>query len=413
VEKDPQAISIIFQMLLPVFENAILTTHRSKFVQFIVFYICGKTLSSQESSHELNREFAGRLIEAVLDPSLATVTRQSAACYLASFISRAMYTHSDTACEVVAALLRWAEAYLAVFQDEATTSGRRDDRSLCELHALFYTVCQSAFYIMCFRGAETHCLYDEAVHFWASSQKSQESPYPELDHIDISPKRWERICSHKLQPLKYCLESVREEFILVAHAFKLLPIELIRDLDFESEQQSSRNKRRGKLINTPVTSLAGRRQTGGVGGLGHGCNPLDSFFPFDPYLLKHSHAYVDPIYRNWEGGLQEMDDEPLLKDADNNNDSDDGEDMEDNGETDDDGEENYDSDVNEAISHMETKNLSSSLENGNHQISPSAEVGTTHSFGVSAQQYRQTQSTAWSRALKRPRAPSLAENGSW
>ncbi|CAN0477912.1 unnamed protein product, partial [Laminaria digitata] len=36
------------------------------------------------------------------------------------------------------------------------------------------------------------------------------------------------------------------------------------------------------------------------GGLGRGSNPLDSFFPFDPYLLRRSHAYVDTIYNTWQ-----------------------------------------------------------------------------------------------------------------
>lgn len=37
-----------------------------------------------------------------------------------------------------------------------------------------------------------------------------------------------------------------------------------------------------------------------AGGLGRGSNPLDSFFPFDPYLLRRSHAYVDTIYNTWK-----------------------------------------------------------------------------------------------------------------
>lgn len=37
-----------------------------------------------------------------------------------------------------------------------------------------------------------------------------------------------------------------------------------------------------------------------AGGLGRGSNPLDSFFPFDPYLLRRSHVYVDTIYNTWK-----------------------------------------------------------------------------------------------------------------
>ena len=37
-----------------------------------------------------------------------------------------------------------------------------------------------------------------------------------------------------------------------------------------------------------------------MGGLGRGSNPLNSFFPFDPYLLQMSYCQVRPYYRNWE-----------------------------------------------------------------------------------------------------------------
>merc|ERR1719223_1767980 len=53
-------------------------------------------------------------------------------------------------------------------------------------------------------------------------------------------------------------------------------------------------------IRTAAT-LEKRRTSGGVGGLCRGSNPLDSFFPFDPYLLRRSYTFVDPHYRHWNG----------------------------------------------------------------------------------------------------------------
>lgn len=129
-----------FQMIMSTFESVILTTHRCKFVQFIIVYLCGidvldeirndeeKIPSSPSTPHkdiihqELNtvndddyegegdnnnndknfqpqlcRQFAAKLIDIVLDPYRATVTRQSAACYLASFVSRASCVCAETA----------------------------------------------------------------------------------------------------------------------------------------------------------------------------------------------------------------------------------------------------------------------------------------------------------------------------
>lgn len=33
--------------------------------------------------------------------------------------------------------------------------------------------------------------------------------------------------------------------------------------------------------------------------IGSGYNPLDSFFPFDPYLLRESSKFITPLYVNW------------------------------------------------------------------------------------------------------------------
>ena len=45
--------------------------------------------------------------------------------------------------------------------------------------------------------------------------------------------------------------------------------------------------------------------------MGQGSNPLDSFFPFDPFLLRRSHRFIDNMYRNWEGNsvVDTVDDE--------------------------------------------------------------------------------------------------------
>jgi len=54
---------------------------------------------------------------------------------------------------------------------------------------------------------------------------------------------------------------------------------------------------------TAATAEA-KRQKGGVGGLGKGSNPLDSFFPFDPYLLRRSYPLIGKWYLSWEGSAE-------------------------------------------------------------------------------------------------------------
>jgi len=296
---------------LSAFESSILITHRSKFVQFILFFLCGlenEALAAfaacdhnhmNEQHATLYREFAANLIEIVFDPYRATVVRQSAACYLASFVSRGHFVEADTICEAVSALLRWAEAYMASLH--AYSIAAADARNQCNLHSLFYTICQAAFYIMCFRGAEADRFFRSFTELKSGGIDAipEHLQGIELSEVDISTERWNNVCGHSLKPLRYCLETVRYEFLHIANVFNLLNDELLLRLCTEHQRETSAPRRKkASRIGTPATLEVARRN-GGVGGLGRGTNPLDSFFPFDPYLLRGSHPYIEPYYRNW------------------------------------------------------------------------------------------------------------------
>jgi len=338
-----KAIRLLYRMIIPAFDSVILTTHRSKYVQFIILYICGLdndasiTNNDENTNNEdavgdtfierpkLYREFASKLINIILDPYCATLTRQSSTCYLASFVSRATFVCTETACESVAALLRFAEAYMETFPTAASARNARKHlgneaarmgvKAQVEKHSLFYTVCQAAFYIMCFRGAD--CIRLCRNEFMMQQRDDEEiaegdesSHVDNFEHIDISTNRWTRLCSHHLQPLRYCLESVRGEFLFLSDTFDLVEDGVLAKLIAEDRQMASGflkpvSKRNTSLIQTPATLEKKRRN--GVGGLGIGKNPLDSFFPFDPYLLFRSYTFVEPYYRQWEGSAVEHD----------------------------------------------------------------------------------------------------------
>lgn len=118
-------------------------------------------------------------------------------------------------------------------------------------HELFYCGVQAVCYVLCFHGVEL-C---EAT----------------------TNGLWDIVINNPLQPLKYCLQSVRVEFLRLANhvglfsdtTWKALPADLLWQ-----------NK----------TTL-----------LGSGYNPLDSFFPFDPCLLRRLNASIDGGYRLWRG----------------------------------------------------------------------------------------------------------------
>jgi len=312
----------LFNMVMPVFDSTIITTHRSKYVQFVLFMLCGLDYESNKGKatavddHSLlYRVFTGKLLEILLDPLRATTMRQSSACYLASFLSRSTYVCIDTVCETLAALLSWAEAYMLTFPTEASTIATfrgKDAQNQCEAHCLFYTVCQAAFYIICFRGGDAVKFYRTTV----AKKHIDNDDAKDLGGMNIGSERWSRLCAHHLNPLRYCLESVRGEFLHVAGLLSLLKPALLQSLSEEDKEMSTgarrpKNAKPRRSIMTPAL-LAKKRLKEGVGGLGRGSNPLNSFFPFDPYLLRRSNIFIEGYYRHWGGSLEVIADEKIL-----------------------------------------------------------------------------------------------------
>jgi RNA polymerase I-specific transcription initiation factor RRN3 len=408
---DTTSTAELYRVLSRVFESLILITHKSKFVQFLLLHLCGLeskalsvvTTSLEEPPLTLYRDFAAKLINIVVDPYRATVTRQTGACYLASFVSRASFVCPETACECICALLRWADAYmqsLGAVQVRAT-----DARDQCNLHSLFYTVCQSACYIMCFRGVE-------AVKYYQFVADNPGGENAELEHVDIGPERWNRICGHSLEPLRFCLESVRTEFLQLARIYQLIDPSVLDRLEKSDRRMASPQPRKKPVSRiTTAATLQKRRLSAGVGGLGRGTNPLDSFFPFDPYLLRRSHGFIEPFYNHWGGSIEETfmeedDDDGLADDTSAQSGDMDSSDSENNSDSDSNDDDNDDDSFRNAnaspgINPMSFASNATSI----------SSRSTSLPEGLDAYSKREQQHVAWTKT-KRERAPSI-ENGSW
>ena len=85
-----EVMNYLFQHLLNIFEDKILVTHRSKFVQFVLFFLSGNT----SESLRFGDIFVNRLKVIFLDQSNANLKRQCSIMYLSSFISRANFLSS-------------------------------------------------------------------------------------------------------------------------------------------------------------------------------------------------------------------------------------------------------------------------------------------------------------------------------
>jgi hypothetical protein len=74
----------LFLNILEVFEDNIISTYKSKFVQFIIFLTCSR------STH-ISILFTRRLLHLFFDCKRSQLLRQSAIMYLASFVARATF----------------------------------------------------------------------------------------------------------------------------------------------------------------------------------------------------------------------------------------------------------------------------------------------------------------------------------
>ena len=207
-----------YKCLEDVFEGCVVKTHKSKFTQFVWFVVCkmeadrkaaeakGDGKDDDDDDDRLCRKFVGHLLQNTLSHTNPSIHRQSSACYLASFVSRALFVDVETAGEVVEGLIEWAEEY--------TKTGGRKGRSTppgsptssmqrqggmtrpssprVSDHMVFYSIAQSIFYILCFRPSVFGVLGRDGGE---------------------GVRRIVGLCGHRFKPLKHCLSSVRDEFL--------------------------------------------------------------------------------------------------------------------------------------------------------------------------------------------------------
>jgi hypothetical protein len=196
-------------------------------------------------------------------------------------------------------------------------------------HELFYSVVQAACYTLCFYGVSM-----------AARQRED----------DAVRRCWETVVTCKFDPLRYCLKTVRVEFIRLAaavglfssHCWDSIPADLLYAEVLQQQQQQqqaqqtklsrgSDNATTTTFTTTEATSLHSSvlarshgvvQSQGIVMGSGsrtevQSANTLDSFFPFDPCLLCKLHQTVEKGYRSWDGvpGLDDVPDDDLSEEG--------------------------------------------------------------------------------------------------
>ncbi|KAF5469558.1 hypothetical protein F2P56_013622 [Juglans regia] len=175
-------LSEVFEPLLDSFRITVLTTYKSKFAQFVMFYACAL------DPENCGVRFATLLVDIFVSKDYPMPFRMSAVAYLASFLSRANFLSAPFVAIMLKRLVDWCLEY-------CKTGGEINPVS----HRLFYSACQAIMYVLCFRMKS---MMDVA---WFKSHL-----------LFIEP-----ILKHALSPLKVCLPSIVDEFCQQAEVANL------------------------------------------------------------------------------------------------------------------------------------------------------------------------------------------------
>ncbi|XP_058510343.1 RNA polymerase I-specific transcription initiation factor RRN3 [Solea solea] len=241
----------LYRDLLSVFDKLILPTHASCHVQYTLFYLCSFRMALAEA-------FLDHLWKILQSPSQPAVLRQAAAGYLGSFLARAKFIPVLTVRACLDLLLSWIHRYI----DSQDSGGKQ---AFCDisLHGPFYSACQAAFYTLIFRHR-------------AMLESNMKKGLEYLQSLNL-----ERVVMCQLNPLKVCLPSVTSMFAAITRKYQVVFCYTIIERNNRQMLSVVRSSAGGDCVSTNT-------------------NPLDSFFPFDPYLLKRSGQLVEPLYQVWE-----------------------------------------------------------------------------------------------------------------
>ncbi|KAL0214392.1 hypothetical protein P9112_006576 [Eukaryota sp. TZLM1-RC] len=258
---ETQFLTDLVEFQLDCFDSLLARTHRSKFVQFLIFYSIAvsseRSLKANQNVIDPNRQsnpeaadaFVAFLLKRILSPD-AEVERFKPLCvgYLGSFIARASFIPLKMIKFVLTILADWCRNYVDFYGNPTTDID-------FSRHLLFYHVAISLLYVLCFH-LESIVKSPGGLSF-AHSLK--------LDYLLLS----------RLNPLKFCLETVANEFGRIAAETGVVDCRnvLLSNSKMLVSDYSDYGQPKGALV--------------------------DAYFPFDPYLLTESAQFVEPFYRDW------------------------------------------------------------------------------------------------------------------
>jgi RNA polymerase I-specific transcription initiation factor RRN3 len=289
----------LFRSLVASFETTLMQTHKAKYPHFLMFV-------ASQKSRTFTINFMRMLLEYSFSKSVPSETRITCITYLSSFMARASSLDAEMLCLGLAPIMDWIRNFLI----SVRTSQNDGTPAKLPFPKEYYATCQALCYVLCFRT--TDILNDPSGNGDQLLREHRQTLH------------W--MLSVHLKTMKHCMETISLEFLRTAKNFNLIDRKILKSQRKSQDGDNKTNTNEVVTLNKPAltrsrfTHLREFSQPGfgsrlykrrlldykqfennmEAGGMGKGSNPLDSFFPFDPYLLRRSFKFVEYYYLAWE-----------------------------------------------------------------------------------------------------------------
>ena len=240
----------VVDCFMKIFSTHVLPTFNIVHTQFLYLYL--SSLSPTICARFLLENW-----KTFCNPNTPSILRQTAMAYIASFLSRATFVSVSLVMTYLDRITSWAMTYIGTRETQAGGF----DFMYTDHHGPFYSACQAIFYVFAFRHTEL-----------TASEAQMKS---------LQGMSWQSLVTSHQNPLRVCLPGVVRNFSSISRNYQLAYCTSIMQRNSSLSMASSKGK--------PLL--------------------LDSFFPFDPFLLEETKEMVEGIYRPYTGEINDDSDE--------------------------------------------------------------------------------------------------------
>lgn len=296
LKDSPEDLRATFDCLMQTFEKCMLPTFRSRCTPFILLYVTSLSPNltdvflgflMKRLYHVFDQPGEGRKRTVASTASLLTVVTAS---YIGSFVARAKFLPPKLVRLSFDMLLTWCLRFLGDLPNHLRSGVkalRSSNSVVSERVAVFYAVAQAVMYIFCFRHRLLMQPHDTSG----------------VTELKVNYRNFLLpILQSSLNPLKWCMSSVVEEFSRLTEEYDLIDCHHIMDKSARRsappQATTSADVGISKFDDQPPSAQAAENTGAFLG-------DLDSYFPFDPLILKNASAYISSdLYNEWTNEVE-------------------------------------------------------------------------------------------------------------